>query len=199
MNNTMPEHSELKADRSMAMHHLRGFLEALGHSADSDGLKETPRRVVDAFMEMTSGYAKDPATLLAVTFEAEQYDEIVALAHIPFVSMCEHHLLPFTGFAGVAYLPSNKVVGLSKLARVVDVFAQRLQLQERMTKQIAQALVDHLKPRAVAVVVEAEHSCMTCRGVKKTGAVMRTSFLTGRFHDDPAARSEALRLLEARR
>ncbi len=194
MNLDMPEHSNLKAQAS-----LRGFLEAMGQDVDSDGLRDTPRRVVEAFAEMTAGYNEDPGKFLSVTFDAEHYDEIVALAHIPFVSMCEHHLLPFTGTAGVAYLPAEKVVGLSKLARVVDVFARRLQLQERMTKQIAMALVEHLKPRAVAVVVEAEHSCMTCRGVKKTGAVMRTSFLTGTFHDYPASRAEALRLLEARR
>jgi len=185
-------------DMAEARHAVRALLVALGHDPMSDGLKDTPRRVTEAFAEMTAGYFADPAKLLAVSFEAEKYDEIVALANISFVSMCEHHLLPFTGRAGVAYIPRDKVVGLSKLARVVDVYARRFQLQERLTKQIAEAIDIHLAPRAVAVVIEAEHSCMTCRGVMKQGAVMRTSCLTGGFQTDPAARAEALRLLEMR-
>jgi len=181
-------------DMDTAEDSVRALLMALGHDANADGLKDTPRRVVKAMVEMTSGYKEDPAKHLSVCFEAE-YDEIVALSDIPFVSMCEHHLLPFSGKAGVAYIPKDKVVGLSKLARVVDVFARRLQIQERLTQQVAQAIEENLNPRAVAVVIEAEHSCMTCRGVMKPGAVMRTSALRGAFHGDAAARSEALRLL----
>jgi len=174
---------------------IRSFLTALGHKVDSDGLRDTPRRVSEAFVQMTAGYFEHPEKLLSVTFEAEKYDEIVALADISFVSMCEHHLLPFTGKAGVAYVPKAKVVGLSKLARVVDVYARRLQLQERLTKQVAEAIAKYLDPIAVAVVIEAEHSCMTCRGAMKPGAVMRTSSMQGTFRTNPAARAEALRLL----
>ena len=185
-------------DMNGARKAFAAFLTAMGHDIACDGLRDTPRRVTEAFREMTGGYHENAKDHLAVTFEASQYDEIVALANISFVSMCEHHLLPFTGKAGVAYIPRDRVVGLSKLARVVDVFSKRLQLQERLTKQIADAIEEHLKPKAVAVVIEAEHSCMTCRGAMKSGAVMRTSFLTGGFKADAAARAEALRLLEMR-
>ncbi len=183
---------------NLARRAFADFLTAMGHDVTCDGLRDTPRRVTEAFREMTEGYHLHAKDHLDVTFEASQYDEIVALANISFVSMCEHHLLPFTGKAGVAYIPRDRVVGLSKLARVVDVYAKRLQLQERLTKQIADAIELHLKPKAVAVVIEAEHTCMTCRGALKPGAVMRTSFLTGGFKKDAAARAEALRLLEMR-
>lgn len=187
-----------RIDMNLARQAFADFLTAMGHDVTCDGLQDTPRRVTEAFREMTEGYHLSAKDHLDVTFEASQYDEIVALANISFVSMCEHHLLPFTGKAGVAYIPRDRVVGLSKLARVVDVYAKRLQLQERLTKQIADAIELHLKPKAVAVVIEAEHTCMTCRGALKPGAVMRTSFLTGGFKKDAAARAEALRLLEMR-
>ena len=179
---------------------VQDLLEALGFAACAGdplpaGLVETPERVARALVEMTEGYHLDPAAILGVTFEAE-YDQIVALARIPFVSTCEHHLLPFIGYAGVAYLPQGRVVGLSKLARLVDVYAKRLQLQERMTQQIAVAMMDHLNPRGALVLVEAEHSCMACRGVKKPGAVMRTSAVRGTFLTDPTAKDEAMRLLQ---
>jgi GTP cyclohydrolase I len=175
---------------------VRALLEALGHDPSREGIKDTPRRVVKALIEMTSGEREDPADHLKVMFDGEHYDETVALAGIPFTSLCEHHLLPFVGFAGVAYLPSDgRVVGLSKLARVVDVFARRLQLQERLTAQIADAVEQHLRPKGVAVVVEAEHACMACRGIRKTGAVMRTVIVRGVYRDKAEARDEVLQAL----
>jgi GTP cyclohydrolase I len=179
---------------------VRELLLAIGEDPEREGLKDTPRRVVKALREMTSGEEDNVAALLKVSFDGGSYDEVVSLAGIPFTSTCEHHLLPFTGFAGVAYLPGKvgsnyRVVGLSKLARVVDVFARRLQLQEQMTTQIADALQKHLDPRGVAVLLEAEHTCMSCRGIKKSGAVMRTSVMRGIFQHNHAARAEVLQML----
>lgn len=182
--------------RAQAIDGVGALLRGLGFEhAEDEGLHDTPRRVADALLEMTRGYNVDPGELLGVTF-SEKCEDIVALAHIPFVSLCEHHLLPFVGHAGVAYIPSRgRVVGLSKLARLVDCYAKRLQLQERMTNQIADAIQTHLDPVAVAVVVEAEHQCMACRGASKPGAVMLTSSMHGSFRDKPAARHEVLQLL----
>jgi GTP cyclohydrolase I len=171
------------------------LLEALGEDPKREGLRETPRRVAKALAEMTAGNDSDVKALLDVTFDGGTYDEVVALAGIPFTSLCEHHMLPFSGFAGVAYLPGARVVGLSKLARLVDAYARRLQIQERLTSQIGDALVRHLDPRGVAVTLEAEHSCMSCRGVLKSGAVMRTCVLRGVFMDKPEARAEVLGML----
>jgi GTP cyclohydrolase IA len=162
------------------------------------GMRETPARVLRALEEMTRGYWEEPAEVLAKTFEADGYDEIVALRGIPFHSLCEHHLLPFTGTASVAYLPGDRVVGLSKLARTVDIFARRFQLQERMTKQIADAVETALAPRGVAVVVRGRHLCMESRGVGKTGAEMMTSVVRGVFMEKPQARAEVLDLLRER-
>lgn len=170
---------------------VRGLLTWMGQDPDSEALAETPRRVVDAWRELLGGYAVDPAKLLGVTFAAE-CDEMVVLRGIPFHSTCEHHLLPFTGRATVAYIPGcdGRVVGISKLARLVECYARRLQLQERMTRQVADAIVDNLSPVGVGVVVEAAHMCMVCRGVAKAGAAMRTTALRGVFREDAAVRAE---------
>lgn len=166
----------------------------MGCDPNDAGLKDTPNRVVRALREMTEGYREDPAQILSKSFgDEKEYDEIVILQGIPFHSMCEHHLLPFTGHADVGYLP-GKVCGLSKLARLVDCFARRLQMQERMTSQIADALMLHLQARGAAVVLRASHSCMVCRGARKSGATMITSVTRGAFRDDPKARQEFLDL-----
>jgi len=162
---------------------------------DREGLRDTPRRVVDALKEMTSGHAIDPATLLGVTFN-EHSREMIIVRGIEFSSLCEHHLLPFTGTADVAYIASNKVVGLSKLARLVDAFARRLQVQERMTSQIADAIETHLHSEGVAVVITGRHACMGCRGVRKPAAEMVTSAMRGRFMHDATTRAEFVALLK---
>ncbi len=160
------------------------------------GMWETPARVAALWAEMTAGYKQDPAEILGTTFSSEGYDELVLLKGISFHSLCEHHLLPFSGEAAVGYLPAEgRIVGLSKLARIVDCFARRFQVQERLTKQVAEALEKHLRPLGVAVVVQASHSCMTCRGVLKPGAEMVTSEMRGAFRDKPEARAEVLRLI----
>lgn len=174
--------------------HVLRLLEYLGEDPTRPGLLDTPMRVVRSLVEMTSGRDTDIEEILSTTFE-EQCDEMVLVRNVEFTSLCEHHLLPFTGSADVAYIPSDgKVVGLSKLARLVDAFAQRLQVQERMTREIADALVDHLDPLGVGVVVRAHHSCMGCRGVKKPSAEMVTSAVRGVMKDDPRARAEFLDL-----
>lgn len=169
------------------------LLQFVGEDPTRDGLVDTPRRVTRALEEMTAGYRADPGEVLSRTF-AVDCDEMVALRGIRFASLCEHHLLPFTGRADVVYVPGKRVVGISKLARLVDCFARRLQVQERMTQQIAAAIQDHLDPRGVAVVVRAHHHCMGCRGVGQPEAEMVTSALTGLMLDDHKARSEALSL-----
>lgn len=182
---------------------VRTLLKHLGHDVGAPGLRDTPKRVVKALTEMTEGHLQHPKDVLGTVFE-EGFDEVVILRGIPFVSLCEHHLLTFSGTVDVGYLPGEKegplppnprdrvykVVGLSKLARLVDVFAKRLQMQERMTTQIADALMEHLDARGAAVVVKSVHSCMTCRGVKKSGADMITSRMVGEFRDNAAARAE---------
>lgn len=186
--------------RDAALDGVRALLRYIGDDPERDGIRETPRRVVDAMLEMTQGVEANVDKLLAVTFDSGNYDEIVSVRRIPFSSMCEHHLLPFTGKASVAYIPAGepgkmRVVGLSKIPRLVDVYARRPQLQEQMTSQIADALEKHLKPRAVGVFVVAEHSCASCRGVRKSGMDMATSVLRGAFREDAAARAEVMRLL----
>lgn len=194
--------------REDALEAIRVALRYIGEDPAREGLLDTPRRWIDAMAEMTSGKKADIGKLLAVSFDSGDYDEIIAVTDIPYTSTCEHHLLPFTGRAAVAYIPaaasvdeagkptSYRVVGLSKIPRVVDAFAQRLQLQEQLTAQIAEALETHLKPRAVAVLLEGEHSCASCRGVRKSGMNMITSNLRGMFRDDIAARAEVLRLID---
>lgn len=161
---------------------LRTLLEIIGEDPDREGLKDTPDRVLRSWTEIFAGYHQDPAEILSTTFEeVEGYQEFVLLKDIPFDSTCEHHMLPFDGRAHIAYLPSDRVVGLSKLARLVDCFARRLQIQERMTQHIAQALMTHLGARGVAVLVEGVHGCMTCRGVRKEGSTMVTTAFEGEF------------------
>ena len=179
------------------------ILEHLGEDPTREGIRETPRRWLKAMDEMTAGKHVDIDKLLGVTFEAGSYDEIILVRDITFASMCEHHLLPFTGRAHVAYLPAEvagapgtyRVVGLSKIPKLVDAFATRLQLQEQMTSQIATSLQDALSARGVGVVVTAEHQCATCRGVRKAGMSMVTSVMLGSFRTDANARAELLRLI----
>jgi GTP cyclohydrolase I len=175
---------------------VREILIAVGEDPDREGLRETPSRVARMYSEFFAGLHTDPARQLRIQF-AETYDELVVLKDIPFHSMCEHHLLPFEGRAGVAYLPDGKVVGVSKLARVVEAFALRPQLQERLTSQIADVLMDNLTPKGVAVVMQATHSCMTCRGVRKAGSLLVTSAMRGRCKSDARTRSEVLALLHS--
>ena len=176
---------------------VRQILEALGEDPDRDGLLATPRRVATMYAEMTSGLHLDPGRHLEVVFP-ENYDEIVLVRDIPFTSLCEHHLLPFTGKAHVAYLPNGKVTGLSKLARVVEEIARRPQVQERMTLTIADLMEERLGSTGVAVVIEAEHSCMAIRGVKKPGTMTVTSALRGSFKSNPSTRAEVLSLITSR-
>jgi len=173
---------------------VREILLALGEDVDREGLKKTPERVARMYAELLGGTFEDPKVHLRSIF-TEKYDEIVLLRDIPFYSICEHHLLPFIGKAHVAYLPTGKVLGVSKLARIVDTFAHRLQAQERLTGQIADFLMDNLKPLGVAVVLQASHGCMTIRGIKKPGSLMVTSALRGSFKKDARTRGEVLSLM----
>lgn len=169
------------------------LLQFIGEDISRDGLKETPMRVTKALKEMTSGYEQNAQEILSKTF-SESSDEMVVLSNIDFVSLCEHHMLPFVGVAHVGYIPRDKVVGISKLARVVDCFSRRLQIQERMTNQIATAVEEALQPLGVGVVIEAHHQCMSCRGVKKSGTRMTTSAMLGAMRDKPEARAEFMAL-----
>ena len=174
------------------------ILEAVGEDPDREGLKDTPARVGRMYAELLEGMRHDPSEHLDSIFH-ETYDEIVLLRDIPFYSICEHHMMPFIGKAHLAYLPHGCVLGVSKLARSVDAFARRLQVQERLTDQIADFLMTNLKPKGVAVILEASHSCMTIRGIKKPGAMMVTSALRGIFKKDPRSRSEVLTLMHVDR
>lgn len=174
---------------------LRTLIEYAGDDAAREGVLETPSRVVRAYGEWFAGYKQDPEDYLLKTFdEVEGYDDIVLLRDIDLVSTCEHHMAPIIGKAHIAYLPDRRIVGLSKIVRVVDALARRLQVQERLTKQIAAAIETGLKPRGVAVVIEAEHFCMRTRGVRREGVMTTTKTLTGAFHHQPE-RSEVLSLL----
>jgi GTP cyclohydrolase I len=174
---------------------VREILIAVGEDPDREGLLKTPNRVARAYGELMAGLQDDPRRHLKTVFH-EQYDEVVLLRDISFHSLCEHHLLPFSGRAHVAYLPDGKVVGLSKLARLVEGFARRPQVQERLTTQIADAIMDELSPIGAACVIEAVHTCMTIRGAKKTGSTMVTSALRGIFKENPASRAEILSLMQ---
>jgi GTP cyclohydrolase I len=185
-----------RPSRQEALTAVRTLLSWLGEDPDREGLLETPERVLRAYAEVFAGYRSDPSDVLSKTFaETADYNGAVVVRDIAVQSHCEHHMVPFVGRAHVAYLPSARVVGLSKLARLVDGFARRLQIQERLTAQIATALHEALEPRGVAVVVEAEHHCMTIRGVKKPGALTVTSHVCGVYATDAALRSEVLREL----
>ena len=186
--------SRAGVDLPRAERAVRELLEALGTEPDSDGLRETPRRVAAAYAELVT-----PEPFALTTFPNDEgYDELVIARSIPFHSLCEHHLLPFHGVAHVAYLPGERILGLSKLARVVDLFARGLQVQERLTTQVAGWLDDRLRPKGVGVVLEAEHLCMTVRGVQKPGVLTATSALRGLVRDDPRTRQEFLALTRDR-
>ena len=175
---------------------VRTLIRWAGDDPSREGLLETPTRVARAWREYARGYREDPAHHLSRTFEeVGGYDEIVLLRDIPFQSHCEHHMAPIIGKAAIAYLPSERVVGISKLARVLHGFARRLQVQERLTAQVADAIWDHLKPHGVAVVIEASHACMTARGVHTPGVMMTTSRMMGVFRNDERSRREVLALM----
>lgn len=188
----------MAVDRERAAAAIRDLLAAVGEDPTRDGLIDTPDRVARSWEEMLAGLDAEPGELLAKTFDID-HDEMVLVKDIRFVSLCEHHLLPFTGQAHIGYIPSAErgVTGLSKLARLVELYARRLQVQERITSQIAEALVEHLDARGVIVVIEAEHTCMTMRGVKKPGSLTVTSAVRGQLRD-PATRAEAMSLIIGR-
>ena len=178
---------------------IRNLIRWAGDDPDREGLADTPMRVARAWREYCQGYDEDPGQHLARTFEeVGDYDEIVLLKNIPFQSHCEHHMAPIIGTASIAYLPTDRVVGISKLARVLHGYAERLQVQERLTAQVAQSIWDNLKPQGVAVVIEAQHGCMTGRGVKTHGVGMVTSRMLGCFLDNPDSRKEVLSLMNKR-
>ena len=175
---------------------VRTLIRWAGDDPDREGLLDTPRRVARAWQEYAKGYEEDPAVHLSRTFEeVGGYDEIVLLKDIPFQSHCEHHMAPIIGKAAIAYLPRDRVVGISKLARVLHGFARRLQVQERLTAQVADTIWEHLQPKAVAVVIEASHACMTARGVRTPGVMMTTSRMMGTFREDERSRREVLALM----
>lgn len=176
---------------------VRTLIRWAGDNPDREGLLDTPERVVRAYREFYAGYGEDSGALLERTFEeVNGYDDLVLVRDIPFASHCEHHMVPFTGKAHIAYFPTERVVGLSKLGRVVDIFAKRLQTQEHLTAQILGAITDQLKPRGAAVMLEAEHLCMTIRGAHKHGSSTVTTQFTGVFRDDPAEQARFLALVQ---
>ena len=189
----------MPVDRKKVAKAMRLLIEAIGDNPDRDGLRDTPERVARMYEEIYAGIGLNGADCLKVLV-GDQHDEIVLVRDIPFYSVCEHHLLPFIGKAHVAYIPKEKrITGLSKLARVVDIYAKRPQLQERLTTQIAEAIDEALNPRGVMVVIEAEHLCMTMRGIKTPGAITVTSVVRGLFRENPATRNEAMTLIHAGR
>jgi GTP cyclohydrolase I len=186
-----------EVSREQALEAVRTLLRWAGDEPTREGLRDTPKRVVDAYKEWFSGYTEDPEEFLRRTFEeVAGYDEMIVLRDIQFESFCEHHMAPIIGRAHVGYLPDGKVVGISKLARVVDAFAHRFQVQEKMTAQIATCIANVLAPRGVGVVVDAVHQCMTTRGVHKRGVSLVTSQMLGDFRDDARTRAEFLRFID---
>ena len=183
--------------KEQAMHAVSTLLKYIEGDNDREGLIDTPKRVVQSFEEIYSGYDMDPAEVLSSTFNGEGYDGIVLLRDIEFHSTCEHHLQPFKGRAHVAYIPTDRIVGISKLARIVELHARRLQNQERITKGVADDLEEHLNPLGAAVIIEAAHGCMQCRGVQKQNAVMTTSAMRGVFFEKNEARSELMQLIQS--
>jgi GTP cyclohydrolase IA len=173
---------------------VRTILQHIGENPDREGLQDTPKRVEAAWSELTAGYQQRPEEILSTTFEGEDYDEMVVVKNIEFHSMCEHHMMPFIGKAHVAYLPEDRVVGLSKIPRLVHCFARRLQIQERLTGEISSTLHSILKTKGVGVVIEASHLCLSCRGIKQQGSTMITSSLLGVFRK-PEVRAEFLSLV----
>ncbi len=196
-NRTAGDRNRRAVTREAAEAAVKVLLQFAGDDPNREGLRDTPKRVVDAYRDWFSGYATDPGEYLRRTFEeVEGYDEMVILRDIAFESFCEHHMAPIIGRAHVGYLPTARVVGISKLARVVDGFARRFQVQEKMTAQIAACINDILKPRGVGVVIDAVHQCMTTRGVHKLGVSMVTSKMLGTFRADPSTRAEFLRFID---
>ena len=192
----IPEAARGKVDKARIEVAMREILVAIGEDPDRDGLLRTPARIADMYEEILSGLHDDPARHLSVTFEAD-HDEMVMVRDIPLASLCEHHFVPFTGRAHVAYIPGSdgRITGLSKIARLVDGFARRPQVQERLTSQVADALQGELRPEGVFVVIEAEHLCMSMRGVRKPGSLTVTSAVRGIFKTNPATRAEAMSLI----
>ena len=194
----MKEEQSKKVDLERIEKAVCEILLAVGEDPQREGLRDTPNRVARMYAELLAGHHHDPEQHIERVFH-ENYDEIVLLRDIPFSSFCEHHMMPFIGKAHVAYLPDGKVLGLSKIARILDCFAKRLQVQERLTGQVADFFMEKLKPKGVAVVIEASHSCMTIRGAQKPGSVMVTSALRGIFIRDSRSRSEVLGLMHVDR
>jgi len=183
--------------KEQAMKAVSVILNYIEGDNSREGLVDTPKRVIESFEEIYEGYAMDSAEVLSSTFNGEGYDGIVLLRDIEFHSTCEHHLQPFKGRAHVAYIPTDRIVGISKLARIVDLHARRLQNQERITKGVADDLEKHVKPLGTAVIIEASHGCMQCRGVKKQNSVMTTSAMRGVFFDKSEARAELMQLIQS--
>lgn len=187
------KHSELDLDR--IARGVRLILEGIGEDPNREGLRDTPKRVAEMYAELTAGMREDPSEHI-VSLSGNKHDEMVIVKDIAIASLCEHHLAPFVGKCHIAYIPRNgNILGVSKLARLSETFARRLQLQERLTSEIANTLFDQLKPLGVMVVIEAEHTCMTLRGVKKSGAITVTSAVLGGFRKDPRTRAEAMALI----
>lgn len=176
--------------------HVRALLVQLGEDPNREGLIDTPKRVAKMYEEIFAGYTQDPKSLLGTTFSDDKHEELVMVGPINFYSHCEHHMVPFFGQAWIGYIPDGKVVGISKLARLVDCFAKRLQIQERLTDEVANTVQEVLQPKGVAVVVKAEHLCMSMRGVKKPGTKTMTSAMRGCFFKEPEARAEFLSLIQ---
>ena len=197
---TKPTATVQQVTQEQAEQAVRTLLVWSGEDPKREGLRDTPSRVVRAYRDWFSGYASDPAEYLRRTFEeVEGYDEMIVLRDIEFESHCEHHMAPIIGRAHVGYLPTNKIVGISKLARVVDGYARRFQVQEKLTAQVARCIDDVLKPRGVGVVIDAAHQCMTTRGVHKRGVSMITSKMLGVFREDARTRAEFLRFIDGHR
>jgi len=178
--------------------HVRAILRGIGEDPEREGLQKTPERVARALQFLTKGYHEDPAAILKSALFSEEYSEMIVLKDLDFFTLCEHHLLPFFGKAHVAYIPSKKILGLSKLARLFEVFARRLQVQERLTTQVATSLMEAIDPQGVGVVVEAEHLCMRMRGIEKQNSVVVTSCMLGTFRDRQETREEFTTLIRSR-
>jgi GTP cyclohydrolase IA len=187
-------------DKKMIKEGVKLIIKGLGEDINRGGLRRTPERVADMYEEIFSGIGKDPSKELGPEFD-ENHDEIILVKDIPFYSVCEHHIIPFIGRAHIAYIPneSGKIVGLSKLVRVIDVVSKRLQIQERLTSIVADTIVEKIKPRGVMVIVEAEHLCMSMRGVKKPGTLTVTSAVRGLFRNNPASRAEVMSLISQKK
>lgn len=187
-------------DKKLVKEGVKLILKGIGEDINRDGLLNTPQRVADMYEELYSGIGKDPASELDSMF-GENHDEIIIVKDIPFYSVCEHHMVPFVGKAHIAYIPnkSGKIIGLSKLTRVLEIASRRLQVQERLTTIVANAIMDKIKPRGAMVIIEAEHFCMSMRGVKKPGTITVTSAVRGLFRENPASRAEAMALIKSER